>query len=124
VIGRWNLVTEEPDQPAGTSGIGGTYIPPAVVAFMKPKIFLEFEHDGACEVEVKMGGESKKARGKWRYVKKEGDALVLMIKMEKGEEREARVRFIDRNTMETVPPPVGEEEAWSEQAVKFERSPF
>jgi VCBS repeat-containing protein len=122
VIGKWDLETEEPEQPAG--GAGGAYIPTAIAGFMKPKMNLEFQPDGDLKVEARMAGESAESRGKWRYVKHEGDTMVLMVKVGEREEHELRIRIIDGNTIETVAPPVDEEDEWTEHTFKFTRRPF
>jgi hypothetical protein len=118
--GKWDLETEDPEPPA----MGGAYIPSAVTGFMKYKKHLEFLPNGTCKVEARAAGDSEAARGKWRYVKTDGDALVLMVQMEGDEEREVRVRFVDRKTIETVPLPASEDESWTEQTATFTRRPF
>ena len=122
LIGTWDLESEELDK-AAASGLG-TRIPPALAGFMKPKLNIEFVQGGEYVVEAKMAGETAKARGKWRYVKSEGDVLVLKVKMDKLDEQEVRVRFIDNNKIETVIFPVGEDESWTDQTATFARRPY
>jgi hypothetical protein len=118
--GKWDMETEETQPPA----MGGAYIPSVVAGFMKPKMHLEFLQNGTCKAEARMAGESESGRGKWRYVKTEGDVMVLMVQMDGGEEHELRVRFLERNKIETVPLPVGDDEDWTEQTLVFTRRPF
>lgn len=118
--GKWDMETEETQPPA----MGGAYIPTAVAGFMKPKMNLEFQQSGKCVAEVRAAGESLSGRGKWRYVKTDGDVMVLMVQMDGSEEHEMRIRFIDRNKIETVPLPVGDDEGWGEQKLVFTRRPF
>jgi len=131
VVGTWDMKAEEPQDPSG-GGLGGTYIPPALLNAMKPKMNIEFKQNGSCVVEAYAGGEKAMGRGKWKYVKTEKDVVVLTVKMDglaekegKAEykEKELRVRFIDHNKIETVPLPVSEE-SWFEQTLTFARRDF
>jgi hypothetical protein len=123
VIGKWDLEIEEPKEPAGGGGLGGTYIPPAIVSFMQLKRIIEFQEDGDCVVEVHAGGQTAKAKGKWRHVKTKGNEMVLKVKLGEADEKEVSVRFIDNNKIETVPLPAGEE-SWPDETVTFTRRPF
>jgi len=131
VVGTWDMKIEEPKDPSG-GGLGGTYIPPALLNAMKPKMNIEFKQNGSCVVEAYAGGEKAMGRGKWRFVKTEKDVMVLKVKMEgladkeskqEYEEKEIRVRFIDHNKIETVPVPISEQ-SWSEQTLTFARRDF
>ena len=131
VVGTWDMKAEEPQDPAGGSGLG-TYIPPALLNAMKPKMNIEFKQNGSCVVEAYAGGEKAEGRGKWKYVKTAKDMMVLKVKMNgfadeekktEYEEKELRVRFIDHNKIETVPLPVSEE-PWTEQTLTFARRDF
>jgi len=118
--GTWDLATEEPEDSGAGGGLGSTYIPPAIVGFMQLKRNVEFQDDGDCIAELKASGQTEKTKGKWRWVKTEGDVLVLKVQMGEAEEQEVRVRFIDQNKIETVPLPVGKE-SWTDETVKFTR---
>jgi hypothetical protein len=84
------------------------------------KMQTEFKADGTCSMNGSVFGQSVSAAGKWRYVKTDGDALVLMIKMDKeASERELRVKFVDNDTLEMVPP--AEAAGPSQQQLKFKR---
>lgn len=120
LYGTWDVEVEDPEQVA--SGLG-TRIPSAIVSLMQLKRNIEFQDDGDCIVELKAAGQTEKAKGKWRLVKAEKDVLVLKVQMEGAEEKEVRVRFLDRNKIETVPLPVGEE-TWTDQTVTFTRRPY
>jgi hypothetical protein len=133
VIGTWDMQTETPAQPAESGAPGATYIPPALLNAMKPKMNIEFKQNGNCVVEAYAGGEKAEGRGKWKYVKTEKDVVVLKVKMQglsdeeaktEYEEKEIRVRFIDYNNIETVPLPVANEE-WDEHTkLTFKRRDF
>jgi hypothetical protein len=120
LYGTWDEDIEDPEEVS--TGLG-TRIPTAIVSLMQLKRNIEFQDDGDCIVELKASGQTEKAKGKWKVVKAEKDALVLKIQLDGGEEKEVRVKFIDKNTIETVPLPVGEE-SWTEQTVRFERRPY
>ena len=131
VIGTWDMKTETPAQPA-ESGLG-TYVPPAILNAIKPKMNIEFKQNGKCVVEAYAGGEKAEGRGKWKYVKTEKDVVVIKVKMEghsdeeaktEYEEKELRIRFIDYNNIETVPLPVSKE-SWDEHTkLTFARRDF
>src|SRR5687768_2591109 len=118
--GTWDVEVEDPDQVS--TGLG-TRIPSAIVSFMQLKRNIEFQDDGDCIVELKASGQTEKAKGKWKWVKSEKDVLVLKVTMEGAEEKEVRVRFVDRNKIETVPLPVGDE-SWTDKPVTFMRKPY
>lgn len=124
LIGTWDMELEEPE---GGATMLGARIPEALAAAIKPKLNVEFQQGGKCKVEAYMGGQSAKAKGTWKFVKAEKDVLVLKVTMEKGGEQEMRVRFIDNNKIEAIPPPLGDEEdadAFSGQTLTFARRPF
>lgn len=67
------------------------------------KIEAEFKADGTCTIGGSVLGNSNSAAGKWRYLRSEGDDLVLMIKPDQsGEEKEVRVRIIDNDRFEMM----------------------
>jgi hypothetical protein len=69
------------------------------------KLQAEFKSDGTCTMTGSVFGQSISSRGKWRYVKSDGEALVLMVTMDKQPgEKEVRVKFRDNDTFEMVPP--------------------
>jgi hypothetical protein len=129
VIGTWDLQLEMPEQPTGVGGLGGTYIPPALINAMKPKMNIEFKENGECIVEAYAGGQKAMARGKWKFVKTEKDEMLLKVTMPEAKEkedqaeRELKVRFIDHNNIETVPLPVGDD-GWTGLTMKFKRRDF
>ena len=119
--GTWDLEIEQPD-PAAGGGLGSTYIPPAILTFMQLKRNIEFQEDGDCLVERKAGGQTEKSKGKWKWAKSEpGDVLVLKVTMEGAEEQEVRVKFLDRNKIETVVLPAGKDESWTDETATFTR---
>jgi len=129
LIGTWDMKTE-PVDPAG-SGMG-TYVPPAILNAIKHKMNIEFKQTGNCVVESYAGGEKAEGRGKWKYVKTVKDVVVLKVKMDglsdkeaktEYEEKEIRVRFVNYNTIETIPLPVSDE-PWDEQPLTFTRRDF
>lgn len=131
VVGTWDMKLEEPEDPSG-GAFGGARLPPAMINAMKPKMNIEFKHNGTCFVEAYAGGQKATGRGKWKYVKTEKDVMTLKVKMEgpaddegktEYEEKELQVRFIDHNKIETVPLPLSEE-SWSEQTLTFARRDF
>ena len=120
--GTWDLEAEAPPDPAGGSGLGSTYIPSAIQSFMQLKRNIEFQEDGDCIVERKAGGQTEKSKGKWKWAKSEpGDVLILKVQLEGAEEKEVRVKFLDRNKIETLVLPAGKEESWTDETATFTR---
>jgi hypothetical protein len=118
--GTWDLETEAP--PDGAASGVGTYIPSAIQSFMQLKRNIEFQEDGDCFVELKAGGQTEKSKGKWKWAKSEpGDVLVLKVALDGSEEKEVRVKFLDRNKIETLVLPAGEDESWTEETATFSR---
>jgi len=69
------------------------------------KIEAEFKADGTCSIGGSVLGKSGSNSATWRYVKSEGNVLVLMLKGDKNaEEKELRLSFIDNDHFEMVPP--------------------
>src|SRR5262245_58965647 len=69
------------------------------------KVEAEFKADGTCTIGGSMLGQSNSAGAKWRYVKSEGNVLVLMLKHDQGtDEKELRVEFVDNDHFKMVPP--------------------
>jgi hypothetical protein len=69
------------------------------------KLQSQFNADGTCSVTGSFFGTANTTNGKWRYVRSEGDTLVLMVAMSGGDsERELRVKFIDHDTFEMASP--------------------
>ena len=101
LVGKW-----ESDMSGVQSQIEGTGNPlaGALAAMMTAlKIEAEFKADGTCSIGGSAFGQSNSAGAKWRYVKSEGNVLVLMIKPDQsGDEKELRVTFTDNDHMEMV----------------------
>jgi hypothetical protein len=69
------------------------------------KVEAEFRGDGTCSIGGSVLGQSNSAAARWRYVKSEGNVLVLQITPEKnGQEQELRITFVDNDHFEMVPP--------------------
>lgn len=66
---------------------------------------VEFQADGKFSFGGTFMGQSNSVPGTWRYVKSDGDALVLMIKMDNASaEKEIQVKFTDNDHFEMAPP--------------------
>lgn len=74
------------------------------------KVSLEFKADGTCSAAASMLGQTKSNAGTWRFVKSDGDSIVIAAKMDdRTAEQEVRVRFIDDDHVEMAPPVSGTE---------------
>lgn len=87
------------------------------------KVEPEFEADGTWT--LTMGGPlgSQSRSGTWKYVKSDGEVLVLNVAMENEAERELRVKFIDNDHVQMEPPagsgvPTSQGQAFSFRRVK------
>ena len=123
VIGTWDLQVETPTGSGG-GGLGGTYIPPAILNAMKPKMNVEFKQNGSCVVEAYAGGEKAEAKGKWKYIKTEKDTSIVNVTLDRFGEKDVSIKFIDHNNVEMPVFPVGEDDEWSEFTGKFKRRDF
>lgn len=69
------------------------------------KVEAEFKSDGTCTIGGSMLGQTNSTGAKWRYVKSEGNVVVLMLKHDQGtDEKELRVEFVDNDHFKMVPP--------------------
>jgi len=102
LVGKWQL-----DTSTVTNELSGGN--QALAALMNSvqalSMDIEFKGDGNVIVTGSVLGQSRTVNGAWRYVKSEGDSLVLMMKAQNDPaEREFRVRLIGPDRMEMVPP--------------------
>lgn len=124
LVGKWELEADK--LQASMPAVGGDNPMVAAMAssmmeMMKFEMDLEFKGDGNCLFTVGMLGQSQSKAGKWRYVRSEGDVLVLMVKTdEQAEEHEVKVKFIDNDHLETIPP-VEAASAGGPKALPFRR---
>jgi hypothetical protein len=65
---------------------------------------IEFAADGKWTVSASMLGQSKTETGTWRFVKADGQTLILAAKLGQNPEREVRVEFTDHEHLSMVPP--------------------
>lgn len=80
---------------------------------------IEFKGDGNFIASASVLGQSKTETGSWRFVKVDGDTLVLMVKGKGApSESELRVRMVDSQHMEMVPPTAA---GGSDKALPFVR---
>lgn len=107
LVGKWRL-----DTSAATEQLSGGNQTAAALMNMAQalSIDIEFKGDGNVAVTGSVFGQPNTVQGTWRYVKSDGDTLVLMMKPNQASsETEVRVRFVDADRMEMVPP------SWSSQ---------
>ena len=127
VIGTWDMHLDAPDSSA--SGFG-TYVPPALLQAIKPKMNVEFKENGTCIVEAYAGGQKAESRGKWKYVKSEKDITTIKVTMPQAKEkedqaeREIKLRFIDHNNVEMGVFPIGDDGWDDDMKIKFKRRDF
>jgi hypothetical protein len=120
VVGTWDLQVETPTAP----GLGGTYIPPAILNAMKPKMNVEFKENGNCVVEAYAGGEKAEAKGKWKYIKTEKDTSIVKVTLDAFGEKDVSIKFIDHNNVEMPVFPVAKDDEWSDMTATFKRRDF
>ncbi len=103
LVGKWEVDTNQIQADVEKSG---NPLAGALASMMSlVKIEAEFMSDGTCTIGGSMLGQSNSVAAKWRYVKSEGNVLVLMLKPDQGtDEKELRVNFLDNDHFEMVPP--------------------
>ena len=95
LIGKWTM--------SGISGAGGN--PLAGLMAQMINIGFEFKADGSCVSNVEALGQKQSATGSWRFVKSDGNDLVISLKMPPAnKEGELRVAFQDNDHCSFVPP--------------------
>jgi hypothetical protein len=108
LVGKW-----EADFSGVQADVADTGNPLAAMAagmMSSVKLQSEFKSDGTCSVTGSFFGQANTTSGKWRYVKSDGDTLVLMVTMDgvaggkSAPEKELRIKFIDHDTFEMAPP--------------------
>ena len=103
LVGKWQMDTSK----AVTQATEGNPLAAAMAATMMSamKFELDFQGDGNFAVSYNAFGQTGSESGSWRYLKSDGDVLVLMMKAKSDSaEREVRVRLVDDDHIEMVPP--------------------
>jgi hypothetical protein len=113
--GKWQLDLG----PSATNPQAGT--PASVQSLSRFAPTVEFKADGTCSVSAGgILGSTRSLAGAWRFVKQEGNELVIAVKAEgESDEREVRVKLTDDNHLEMplpVPIPI-----IGAKAIPFER---
>jgi hypothetical protein len=90
--GKWQMAAD-----AG----GGNPLLTMLASSMKGE--LDFRGDGSFTMAVKTPLGDKSTTGNWKFVKAEGNALVLAVKTADVPERETRLEFTDNDHFSMVP---------------------
>jgi hypothetical protein len=82
---------------------------------------VEFKADGTYVGTAKALGQSSSSKGAWRYVKSEGEDMVIAVKGEKDSaEREVKVHFVDWDHIEMAAP-IGTQQVTGSGTFPFKR---
>ncbi|MDX1948015.1 MAG: hypothetical protein SFU86_21630 [Pirellulaceae bacterium] len=101
IVGKWEIDAAAPTAP--TDNPLAAAMAAGMLAMLK--VDVEFKADNTCSMTGQVLGQSLQKTGKWRYVKTDGDALVLMVHVDGDpNERELRVKVIDAEHLEMIPP--------------------
>ena len=101
LVGTWQLDTSS----AASQLSGGNQTFAALANLAQAfSMNVEFKGDGNVTVTGSVLGQPQTAHGTWRYVKSDGDTLVLMMNPNQGTEQEVRVRLVDSDHLEMAPP--------------------
>jgi hypothetical protein len=113
LIGKWEA---ELAPPTTESSSIEDRIKSGLVSLLKMNV--EFTADGRMNFQVAAMGQSTNTGGTWKYLKSEGNVLVLEIKPDNATASSvARVTMLDDNHIELVPP----EGAPTQEALRFKR---
>lgn len=116
LVGKWEVDMDQAKAQVDQSNPLAAF---AAGMMSMMKVEMDFKADGTLTVGASVLGQSQTSTGSWKYVKTDGDAMVLSVKMEKdAQEREMRVKFKDEDHMEMAPP-VGSDQG--QQALLFKR---
>lgn len=98
VVGKWELDTTKAfssDLQAANPQLA------AIITLTQPKVFVTVEGNGNYAMDGTIGAY----KGSWRFVKLDGETLVLMYKQAGGtDESELRVKFADADHAEVSVP--------------------
>jgi hypothetical protein len=102
--GQWEVDTAKLQNEL-SGGNGGPLAGLAAGFMSVADLEMEFNGDQTCSMTASILGRSKTASGSWRFIKTDGEALVIAVKQnESTDEREVRVRFIDNDHLEMASP--------------------
>ena len=112
LIGKWKM--------SGISGAEGN--PLAGLMAQMINIGFEFKADGSCVSNVEALGQKQSATGSWRFVKSDGNDLVISLKMPPAnKEGEVRIAFQDNDHCSFIPPEALDKGGKSPGKVEFVR---
>lgn len=95
VVGTWNADYSS-GIPADTTKANPVLS--AMLLLLKPPIDIAFEGTGAYRVSGNYQGRSVEQKGTWRFLKMDGNALILLVKpMNQADESELRMTFTPDN---------------------------
>lgn len=102
LVGKWE--TDMNQAKAQMDKSGNSLTGALLSGFLSAmKVEAEFRADGTCTIGGRILDYSASNSATWRYVKSEGNVLVLMIKGDKNaDEKELRLSFIDNDHFEMV----------------------
>jgi hypothetical protein len=102
IVGKWEL-----DGTKTAASLAGSGPMAAMISAMasQMKLEVEFKGDGNWATQLTTPGISTQTKGSWRFVKAEGDTLVLAVKpTTEAAEQELKIHMVDDNNIEFVPP--------------------
>ncbi len=94
LMGKWQL---------SANGGGNPMLAMLAMLASALKGELEFKGDGNFSMTVKTPLGDKSTSGTWRFVKADGQVLVLSVKPSDGAEKETRLEFTDNDHFSMVP---------------------
>ena len=116
VIGKWEV---DMDQAKAQVDQSNPLAALAAGMMSMMKVEMDFKADGGLAVNASVLGQSQSSTGTWKYVKTDGESMVLSVKMDNDpKEQELRVKFKDDDHMEMAPPVNNNQ---GQQALPFKR---
>jgi hypothetical protein len=128
LIGKWRIDTQAMADAVGSMGEAAGPLAGMGEAFVKGmmqsiEMECEFQESGAFNTKVNAMGFAQSQTGTWKFVRSEGDKLVVSISAGQGAARETEITFVDDNTIQMGMPaaPEGQPMGAMAQTATFKR---
>jgi len=102
VVGTWKI---DSSKPIPGDFFKANPLVGALLATAQPTFEIKFAGDGNFNLRAEVGPFKQEGKGSWRYVKSDGETLIIMVKESgKSDESELRFRLVDNEHAEIQVP--------------------